>query len=56
MLLYRQRFLGCAQLPLALRSDHRLVFSSSLYTPTLLAYGLAQELMTPDTPEQSGVV
>lgn len=51
--------LGClgrvAQL-FKLRSDNGLVFCSKTYTKLVKLYGLEQEFITPNTPQQEGMV
>lgn len=50
-LIYCLRHLQRQTLPLLLRSDNGLVFSSKRCTATVRAYGLSQEDITPYTPE-----
>ena len=44
------------EVPLILRSDNGLVFSSQHYTATVRAYRLNQEFLTPHTPEQNSLM
>ena len=55
-LIERFGHLGRISSPITLRSDNSLVFTSRRYTGTVRAYGLAQEFITPYTPEQNGLV
>ena len=48
--------LGRVQEPFLLRSDNGLVFTSRSYTALVRSYGLKQEFITPQTPEQNGLV
>ena len=45
-----------AQLPLPLRSDNGLVFTSRNYTRLVRSYGLRQEFITPHCPQQNAMV
>jgi putative transposase len=42
--------------PFLVRSDNGLVFTGRSYTALLRSYGLRQEFITPQTPEQNGMV
>ena len=55
-LIERFGHLGRVSVPLTLRSDNGLVFTSKRYTATVKAYGLEQEFITLYTPEQNGLV
>jgi len=48
--------LGKVPQPFLLRSDNGLVFTSRSYTALVRGYGLRQQLITPYSPEQNGMV
>ena len=48
--------LGRVKEPFLLRSDNGLVFTSRSYTALVKSYGLKQDLITPYTPQQNGLV
>ncbi|SUY74317.1 integrase core domain-containing protein [Comamonas testosteroni] len=48
--------LGRVPAPFLLRSDNGLVFTSRSFTALVRGYGLRQELITPHSPEQNGLV
>ena len=55
-LLNRFGWVGGAPAVLKLRSDNGLVFASKLHRGLCREYGLAQEFITPYTPEENGLV
>ena len=55
-LIHRYGILGRAQDELTIRSDNGLVFTSQRYTRTVSRYGLKQEFIRPQTPQQNGMV
>ena len=55
-LIYRFGKLKRLEIPIILRSDNGLVFSSDSFTKTVKAYNFTQEFITPYTPEQNGMI
>ena len=55
-LIARYGTLGRVSKPFLLRSDNGLVFTSRNYTRLVRGYGLKQEFITPDCPQQNGMV
>lgn len=42
--------------PLSLRSDNGLVFTSNYFTSCVKAYGISQEFIEPQQPDQNGII
>jgi putative transposase len=55
-LIVRLGTLGRVPTPFLLRSDNGLVFTSRAYTRLVRRYGLQQELITPNCPQQNGMI
>ena len=55
-LINRYRTLGQVPAPFLLRSDNGLVFTSRRFSRVVRSYGLRQEFITPQGPQQSGMV
>ena len=55
-LIYRFGKLKRLEIPIILRSDNGLVFTSKSFTKTVRDYNFTQEFITPYTPEQNGMI
>ncbi len=55
-LIYRFGKLHRLSMPIVLRSDNGLVFTSKSFTKTVRDYNFTQEFITPYTPEQNGMI
>lgn len=52
----RDRRIEYGHAPLTLRSDNGLVFGAKVFVDVVRRYGLAQEYITPYSPEQNGMI